>query len=227
MTARRVASERGFTLVELLIVLALMAVLSALLVGGLRVTRGALSRSEAASEELDRVSRAFAVIRREIERADPLLVAPLTETPQVAFWGSASSIVFIAPPPTYASLGGDQITWLVIERAAGANRLVLRYRPLDRASDLWPPEVGSAQSVVLLDGLGGAELAYYGRTDPQSQPQWFAAWPDASALPLLVRLRVAGWPDLVIEPRLGKTAATGFLGSMPACGRGLRRGACP
>lgn len=218
--------QAGFTLVELLIALALLALLSALLVGGLRISRTAVIGSEATTERLLRIERAFAVVRRQLEQSDPL---PLGGggAPRIAFAGDADGVVFIAPPGAFLALGGEEMTWLAIEHGTGGARIVLRYRPLDRASDTWPPllDANGMQTVVLLDDIARAELSYFGRTDPSSDPQWWQDWRDAAALPTLIRLAVAGvgqtWPDLIVTPRLGKPVNTGLLPTAPLCKRGL------
>ena len=69
MTMRRAT---GFTLVELLVAMALLALLSALLVGGLHVSSTAVRRNEAASETLLRAEQAYNLMRRQFERAVPL-----------------------------------------------------------------------------------------------------------------------------------------------------------
>ncbi len=124
--------------------MALLALLSALLLGGLRMSRAAVSRGEIATERLLRAELAFAVIRREIERAAPLPLASATE-PRIAFTGDGQSVVFVAPPGAYLALGGEEITWLAIEPGTDGARIVLRYRPLDRAAAVWPPVLDAAR----------------------------------------------------------------------------------
>jgi general secretion pathway protein J len=212
----------GFTLVELLVAMALLALLSVLLVGGLRLSRGAVIGSEAATEKLLRTELALNVIRRQLERADPVPLGGATP-PLVGFAGDAASVVFIAPPGAYLALGGEEITWLAIEAAPGGGRIVLRFRPLDRTRDRWPPALDPAamQTVVLVDGVAHAELAYFGRAQPDADPQWWAEWHDRTALPGLIRLAIAGggqvWPDLVVTPRLGRPVDTGLLPRSSLC----------
>ena len=182
---------------------------------------------ENASAEVQRAELAASVLRREFERATPLPLVSFDNPPPIAFEGDEASAVFIAPPGALMALGGDEITWLAIEGGPQGARLVLRYRPLDRQNDRWPPtlEPGAMQTVVLLDGLARAEFAYFGRSDPAAGPQWQSAWQDAAALPLLIRLSVAGggvtWPDLVVAPRLGRPLTTGLLPSGVLCRRGM------
>ncbi|HXQ52420.1 MAG TPA: prepilin-type N-terminal cleavage/methylation domain-containing protein [Stellaceae bacterium] len=222
MTAR---AHAGFTLVELLVAMALLALLSALLVGGLRLSRGAVMGSEAASEKLLRTELALTVIRRQLERADPLPLGGVNP-PQVAFAGDAAGAVFIAPPGAYLALGGEEVTWLAIERGKSGVRIVLRFRPLDRAHDLWPPTLDPAamQTVVLVDDAASAALAYFGRDRPDADPQWQQEWHDRTSLPALIRLAIAGgaqaWPDLIVTPRLGRPVDTGLLPGGPLCRRG-------
>lgn len=213
--------EAGFTLVELLVAMALLALLATLLLGGLRASRIAVTGSESATERLLATARGIALMRRELQEADPLPLGNVTE-PRIAFAGDASSVVFIAPPGAYLATGGEEITWLAIENG----RIVLRYRPLDRASDRWPPllDPRGMTSVVLLDGVARAELAYFGRMDATTPMQWQTAWRDAPSLPTLIRLSIASggatWPDLVVTPRLGRPVGTGFLTGGALCRRG-------
>jgi general secretion pathway protein J len=216
----------GFTLVEMLVAMALLALLSMLLLGGLRISRNAVIGSEAASERLMRAELALGVIRRELERADPLPLGTAADPPHIAFAGDAQSVVFIAPPGAFLALGGEEITWLAIERGPERARVVLRFRPLDRAGDRWPPALDARdmQSVVLLDDVANADLAYFGRVAPTGDPQWWPEWHDAATLPTLIRLEIAGggqtWPDLVVTPRIGKPLNSGLLPGGALCRRG-------
>jgi general secretion pathway protein J len=216
----------GFTLVELLVAMALLALLSALLVAGLHVSSTAVLRNEAASETLLRSELAFDLIRRQVERAVPLELASSDDSAPIAFLGDETSVVFVAPPGAFLAPGGEEITWLAIERGAAGARIVLRYRPLDRTHDQWPPvlDASGMQSVVLLDGLAQAAFSYFGRAPPGADPQWWQEWRQQTTLPTLIRLAIAGangsWPDLVVTPRLGRPVNTGLLPTGALCQRG-------
>jgi general secretion pathway protein J len=219
--------DDGFTLVELLVALALLALLSALLVGGLRLSRNAVIVGESASAEVQRAELASSVMRRELERAAPLVVVSPDNPPPVSFDGDAASMVFVAPPGALMATGGDEITWLTVEPGPAGGRIVLRYRPLDRAQDRWPPplEAEATQTVVLADGIARAGFSYFGRVQPDADPQWWPAWHQPTVLPTLIRVSVASsrgaWPDLVVAPRLGRPADTGMLPTGPLCYRGM------
>jgi general secretion pathway protein J len=217
----RRTSQAGFTLVELLVAMALLALLSALLLGGLRMSRAAVARGEIATERLLRAELGLAVLRRQLEQADPLPLDTTTE-PRIAFAGDGQSVVFVAPPGAYLALGGEEITWLAIEPGTDGARIVLRYRPLDRAADVWPPTLDprDMKTVVLLDGAARAEFSYFGRPSPVTDMQWQTAWRDAAMLPTLIRLSVAAWPDLIVTPRIGRPVGTGFLTGGALCRRG-------
>ena len=213
---RRRGGQAGFTLVELLVAMALLALLSGLLVGGLHMSRGAVIGSEVATERLLRADAGFALIRRQLEAAEPMPLGVLF-LPPVAFAGDAQHIIFIAPPGAFLAPGGQQVTWLAVETAAGGARIVLGFRPLDRARDAWPPalDAAGAQETVLIEGITHAEFSYFGQADPSHAPQWQQDWHDQTMLPTLIRLAIAGggrdWPDLVVTPRIGKPVNSGLL----------------
>jgi general secretion pathway protein J len=220
--------DAGFTLVELLVALALLALLSTLLAAGLRFSRNAVLTGEAGTERLLSAERALEIVRRQLQQADPLPLAATGDRPPVAFAGDGTSIVFIAPPAAYLAPDGEQIEWLQIEPNGG--RLVLRFRPLDRTRDTWPPRLDPAefQSVVLLDGISAAQFSYFGRTQPSDVAQWWQKWDTLPTLPSLIRLALASggtnWPDLVVAPRIGQPPNAALLpdalcrrGSGPLC----------
>ena len=222
--------DAGFTLVELLVALALLALLSTLLAAGLRFSRNAVLSGEAGTERLLSAERALEIVRRQVQQADPLPLAGTGDRPPVTFAGDRANIVFVAPPAAYLAPGGEQIDWLQIEPAASGLRLVLRFRPLDRTRDTWPPRLDPSefQSIVLLDGISAAQFSYFGRTQPSDAAQWWQKWEALPTLPGLVRLALASggtiWPDLVVAPRIGQPPDAGLLpdalcrrGSGPLC----------
>lgn len=208
---QRVDKQSGFTLVELLVALTLLALISVMLVGTLRFAHTAWERADAATDRLQRTELAMNVMRRLLQQAYPLAVAGVNRPHAVAFSGNADGVLFLAPPAAVLSLGGLQLNWLSIEHDGTDARLVLRWRPFDRASETWPPQTsaGDFAEVVLADHVEGARLAYFAPDPdaPQTPPWWHSDWNDAAQLPDLVRLSGAGTlPDLVAALRIGGSA---------------------
>lgn len=204
----------GFTLVELLVALVLLAFISTMLVGTLRFARNAWDKGDAATERIQRTDMAMALLRRELEQAFPLSVPGVDQPRAVAFAGSETGVLFLAPPAAALAMGGLQLTWLTIERQGDSAQLVLRWRGYDRYSEPWPPELNDGRGMaelVLGAAPSGAAFSYFGPdAAPNSTPRWHRAWGDATALPSLVRLSFGGGddaiPSLLVAPRLGSAA---------------------
>ncbi len=189
----------GFTLVELLVSLAIMAMLSVLIVsgvgGGARVWER-MDRTTAAGEA---VEGAQAALRTRLERIFPATRYDAS-TPYVDFDGAADSLAFIAPPADAARPAPLRRYHLAL---TAAGDLVLSSHS-DLAAN---PAAPDPEQLVLLHGVQGIELAYFGPTAPDNSPRWRPRWTAQPAPPQLVRLRVAfaaddrrWWPDLVVKP---------------------------
>jgi general secretion pathway protein J len=200
----------GFTLVELLVALTLFAILSVLLFGGFHF---GVRAWEVGSERIDRLSRVEPVqnlLRRQLSQVSlPRLYPTEAERerrPTTAFIGTGEAMIFIAPLPAHEGLGGLYVFSLSVRRGS---ELVLGWR-LFRPDDFDPENFEAEEESVLLGGISGAVLSYYGVTDPDRPPQWNKTWDGTLGPPELIRLRVTfppddlrRWPDLVVSPRIG------------------------
>lgn len=206
---------RGFTLLEVLLALALLAVLVALLWGALaaatRGVRGGESRLTAATD----VRAAQAFLRRELAAALPMAWArDRAQRPQV-FAGEPQRMRFVGTLPAYLGGRGPLRLELSIDPpVAGRRALRLRFQTLASAqagAQTW----GDAET--LIGHLRGGHFAYRG-LDAEGRPTaWLPRWPWPQRLPLLVRIELDGdadWPPLVIAPRLDPGAA--LIGPMGA-----------
>jgi general secretion pathway protein J len=179
----------GFTLLELLVVLAVFGFILAVLGSGVRFASRAVQsadRQRVAHDDLDPVQatvRAFIGDARAIE-------------------GSSDEIKFVGPMPEALGLRGS----FDITLSLSDDRLVARWRPhhaKDKDSDDDPP--GMSGEADLAHGVTDLAFAYYvAGTD--GKVGWHSTAPKRSA-PRLVRLDVtltAGdrrhWPDLVVAP---------------------------
>jgi general secretion pathway protein J len=204
-------SAAGFTLVELLVALVLLALVSTMLVGTLRFANGAWAKSEAATDRLQRTEMAMSLLRRQLEAAYPLIVIGSDQQQIVAFAGDEAGLLFLSPPAAALAMGGLQLSWLTVEPDGGAHRIVLRWRNYDRRGEAWPPELNGGRGMaelVLGETPGSAVLSYFGPdATPNSSLAWRRGWANLPALPNLIRLSFAGSgtniPDLVVAPHRG------------------------
>ncbi|MHB8528966.1 MAG: hypothetical protein ACYC8V_05560 [Caulobacteraceae bacterium] len=189
--------EGGFALVEMIATLAVMAMISWMLIAGVATGRRVWQRLDEAATAADDVDGAQTALRRRIEDAYP---ATLYEDagPSVDFAGSSHWIAFLAQPPD----GG---------RPAPLRRyrLFLTARDELALSSVSDVAAGVApEARVLLSGVQGLDIAYFGAAPPDGIRRWREDWKDAPSPPELVRVRIAlrpgdrrRWPDLIIHPR--------------------------
>lgn len=211
---RELGTAAGFTLVELLVALVLLALVSTMLIGTLRFAHGAWAKSDAAAERVQRTEMAMSLLRRQLENASPLTALNTDQLQIKAFSGDRSGVLFLAPPAAALAMGGLQLVWLTIEPDGAAHRIVLRWRSYDRDAESWPPAVDGGRGMaelVLGETPGDAALAYFGPDATRNGPQqWRDAWSNMPTLPSLVRLRFAGSdtaiPDLLVAPHRGGNA---------------------
>ena len=190
MTARR--RPAGYTLVELLVVLAIFGLMAALLSGGFHTLAQVVSGG---SHRLDR--SADLVLTSNFLHRVVADARPLPDGGGVDFEGAADAMRFVGAPPVHLAQGGFHGERLAVEAHGGRAQLVFRSAPLGAAR--------GARS-VLLDDVATARFAYFGRLDPADRPGWHERWPGRVGLPTLIRLSVAfadgsRAPDLIVALR--------------------------
>jgi general secretion pathway protein J len=195
--------SQGFTLVELLVALALFALLSVLLFGGLRFGTRATERGTARLDAAAEIGTAMGVLRRELANAQPL-EKDENGRKSIAFAGEAENVAFTAMLPGYLAPGGWHVMRAAFEPRGGDGELVLTWRLVrDQPDGAAGPASGRA---VLLAHVKQVDFAYFGVQADGDQPSWHARWQDAAALPALVRLHVEladgrSVPDLIVALR--------------------------
>lgn len=195
--------EAGFTLLELLVSMALLALLTVVLFGALRFGARAWDSGEAHSTGMDEVRLVQGLLQREIEQAYPFWLTTDPLHPTVDFRGAEDSMDFLAPPPRVVVGGGR--ARIAFERAADGRyeQLVMRAEP-ELSS-----ENATALEEPLLRNLASIRFSYFGADSVGAPPVWHANWSDRQTMPLLVRVHVEfpkgdarSWPELVVAPRI-------------------------
>lgn len=200
------SASAGFTLVEAVVALTLFALLSVFLFGGLRFGNRAVALGTDAIERTSSLALAEGFLRQQLAGAQPLPMQGSDSQPTVAFDGAPDRLEFVTLPPAYLAHGGFH--WLRV--GVEERHLLVRWEAVQTAGRESEPAGGGGS--VLLDGVAAIDLAYFGAQADGEAPAWHDHWQDATALPALVRLRIAfadgrQGPELIVAPRLAETAA--------------------
>lgn len=199
------AGSRGFTLIEMLVALTLFALLSVMLLGGLRFGTRATSAGTAQQEWSAEIATTANFLRNQLADAQPIDISGNTAQPAIAFDGSADSVEFVGLPPAHLALGGlHKFTITVEKNDAGVRQLVVIWRLI--RSDGTTTTLSDPHRSVLLDRVAAVEFSYFGGSTSDETPDWHDSWNEMPQLPLLIRLRIAfadgkHAPDLIVALR--------------------------
>ncbi|MBV8536356.1 MAG: prepilin-type N-terminal cleavage/methylation domain-containing protein [Alphaproteobacteria bacterium] len=200
--------EAGFSLLEMIVALAVLGLLTVLLAGGLQLGShlwAAQDRRLAASDATDAV---HAALRTMIQDAQPLPLAGLGERGAAAFIiGEPHSLDFVTELPDGFGRAGYCDVAIVL---AGDGRLMIRWRPHARDARTAAP----VRETELLRRVAGLDFAYFILGSGDTPAHWEARWVRPGAVPALIRLRlrfVPGdprvWRDVVVSPAAGVPGA--------------------
>ncbi|MHC8306334.1 prepilin-type N-terminal cleavage/methylation domain-containing protein [Pseudomonas sp. PB3P13] len=188
---------RGFTLLEVLVVMSLLGVLLTLIGAAISGANRAMAKAERYSTRLDEVRSTQNFLRAAIGQALPLAAGKPAEARSSLFEGDAHSLSFYAPLP--ATLGGG-INRHHVSLKHG--RLQVSVQRL-QGQALQP----SSDPQVLLHQVDAVQLSYRGVSPKGQVSAWMDHWPWPGRLPQAVRIeaQLAGaiaWPRQSIILRL-------------------------
>src|SRR5262245_2027364 len=199
---RAPAREAGFTLVELLVSLALLSLLAALLASGLSLGQRVWLRSEDIAQASRVMFDAQSALSRLLQNLQPLH-SDLQTSRAIEFRGSADELEGIVPLPPHIGLGGLYRLHLFANRSA--RHLDLTFQAYKQGSASGNDEAGLT---TLASGIDGLELRYFRKAKGEEAGSWWSDWQGQEELPALISIKVksakAGvvWPELLIAPRV-------------------------
>ena len=203
-------AQQGFTLMEVIVAISLMAFALALAFGSLRGATRATERSEAVARGDEQLRAVQGFLRTQLTGAMPVAFEFNSETGEATFLrASPAKIQFVATMPGYLSRGGPYLQTLELVPGKNGRQLVFQHQLLGSEGAL----EAEREPVVLLEGVGegGFEVR---ALDERAQPgRWEREWEVSAQLPPMLRLRLAfrdpgrNWPEFVVSPRLGVASA--------------------
>jgi general secretion pathway protein J len=182
--AARRRGEQGLTLIELLLSLAILAVLTGFLAGGLSMVRRAFA-TDRASEIGSETSAAVQTVAALVGSALPLRFDGAGPKDAIGFDGRQEGLSFVGLSEGRSLRGGPH---KIVLRRSGSD-IVADFVALAGTRPKENPET-PATRVVVLSGVRDVRIGYFGTTDPKVKPAWRAEWLRADRLPDLVSIRI-------------------------------------
>jgi len=182
--AARRRGEQGLTLIELLLSLAILAILTGFLAGGLSMGRRAFG-ADRASEIGSETSAAIQTVAALVGSALPVRFDGAGPKDALGFDGRQEILSFVGLSEGRSLRGGPHK--IVLRRSGGD--IVVEFVALNGALSKENPEPSSTR-VVVLSGVREVRLGYFGTVDAKAKPAWRADWVRAERLPDLVSIRI-------------------------------------
>ena len=153
---RRASSQAGFTLIEMLIGITLLAMLGALIASGTRLGSRSWSSAERRSAGSDDVMLVQSFFRRTIAQAAPVFATEDPRDMTIDFSGGPDTLTLMAPQPGTQSAGLWVQERFYVGQHGGHRDLFVRLR--------FDPSLPAAapDPVTLLEGVSQVRFAYFG-----------------------------------------------------------------
>lgn len=203
---------RGFTLIEVVVALALLALGLALAFGTLRGTTRATEKSEATAARSERLRAVQGFMRAQISAALPIAYQVDPATGEASYLsGERDKLQFVGAMPGYLSRGGPYLQTFELKRGNRGQQLVFTFRMLTTDG----PIDSEREPQVLLDGIDEGKFEFRTISATGGAADWQDAWQARGQMPPLLRLSLRfdderrRWPDFVVPLRLG----TGYIGT--------------
>lgn len=193
-------SERGFTLVEMLLAMMLLALIMVMAYSGFQGALKATRSGEKAMEHATDLRAAYQFVHRQIERILPLAFNANREG-IIVFEGERDRVRFVAPMPGYLGAGGPYVQELSLERAPEEGyELVFRFALLQGYED---GDLEQNDEVILLGNVEEGQFRYMGFDESGQLGDWQDSWEMPSQSPTAVNIDLTmvektqvAWPEM-------------------------------
>jgi general secretion pathway protein J len=204
-------SQRGFTLIELVVATALLGTMMVLMYSGLTFSLRGWDAGAASGQRIAdrRIGENF--LRRELSEIfpmrwkDPMVL-------RLAFEGETQRVRFVSSRPADVTGGGLSLVGLEVEAGADSrdrSLVMRRAMPDDDAKDFGP--LDRVKGTVILAGVDSVAFSYFGSENDFTDPKWSDSWTYVGRVPQMVRMRIRTvegtvLPEMVIRVNLGEEA---------------------
>ena len=195
-------SQRGYSLAELLVVLALLGMIVVAMSGGMRFGTRLWERSQSLSDQHDGVAGAQSLLRTVFQRIIPRDLDPGIANDPYLFRATPESMTFTAVSPAAVDASEVARFELLVSGEAGRKSLSL----------VWSPLSGKKVRHVHRLANDAREIEFlFATLDQNGNLAWQKDWIDETGAPALILVRVrhlagdtVSWPELIVRPRISR-----------------------
>ncbi|MDR0587574.1 MAG: prepilin-type N-terminal cleavage/methylation domain-containing protein [Burkholderiales bacterium] len=217
----------GFTLLEVMIAMTLLALLSGTLLGIFKMAGKTRDLGESLTDAATMMRSSQTFLRAQLENAYPLRFKKVPGHPLI-FFGQKEELIYVSAMPARHHEGGLYAWRLSTRRDADRLSLILSYTTVDANHDQLP-DFKDARQTVLAEEVSSLELNYFGLPEDASihdDPVWTHEWKNTQRLPQMIRMEVsanhhAAWQTFyVILKRAPEVGCPQWNESSGVCGGG-------
>jgi general secretion pathway protein J len=181
-------NKGGFTLLELIVALTILALIAGSVTAGLRLASASIERGETVARDAARLRAAIGILERAIRSAD-LLPAAVGDNTTFFFVGERNSLRFItAQPPAAISGGGPRlISFHELPGPEGGVAVSTASPFRAEGVERWG---GTESPRVLFPGSGELSFSYSSGPDEKGEWEWLHEWNPAETGRLPAAIRV-------------------------------------
>jgi general secretion pathway protein J len=199
----------GFTLVEILVAMSLLAVVMVATLSAMRTMAQTEVRVDDRLQRLDQMRVVNGFLRSALGRVESTLRASAQAPGErhLQFLADAKSISWVGIMPARHGAGGRYFFHLAVQDVGSETALVLRYAPWAAQPEF--PDWTLSESQILVKNVVNFQVEAEGlpmdlqTTSPTWPIGWNTGWVEKTALPQRVRLswadQVGAWPPLVVS----------------------------
>jgi prepilin-type N-terminal cleavage/methylation domain-containing protein len=199
--------QRGFTLIEILVALALMAMIATILITSLQIGGHTWQRVMRAASSTEDIEQAQEFLRIRLsslypdDRAAPDITGPRFLV------SNGESLEFSGAAPE-SSADGSLRYQIAVSRESGALEVRSRVDRIDNSDS----SAFTFAAERLVSHVASMSVQFWLKPD-ETPGRWVDRWNDARQIPRLIRIDVAfgpednrRWPSLYVEPRIDTPA---------------------
>jgi len=204
-------SRQGFTLVELVIALVILAMIAGSVAAGIRLAVGSIERGEAVAHDTARLRAALGVVERALMSADPLPI-PGGDATSPFFIGQEKSLRFLTAGAPAVQGGGLRLVSFFERTGGGGNGIAMAVSSPFRVGGAEEWE-GTEKPRILVPGAGELAFSYSAGPTEGGAWEWLPSWDlkETGRLPAAVRVEFS-------VPSPSGPRKTAFVVPVPAGG---------